>query len=122
MGLIAESNLYTPQGSDYESELLKQVDTRGVAPLYLPTDISEDVKGIINAVTWNKECDKSMQSCSYTILWENTIVWLDDFAKLLLYNYTDSCKNNGIAIYFRENIAIIIYDFVKTQLQKYAIL
>ena len=74
MGLIAESNLYTPQGSDYESELLKQVDTRGVAPLYLPTDISEDVKGIINAVTWNKECDKSMQSCSYTILWENTIV------------------------------------------------
>ena len=81
MGLIAESNLYTPQGSDYESELLKQVDTRGVAPLYLPTDISEDVKGIINAVTWNKECDKSMQSCSYTILWENTIVWLDDFAK-----------------------------------------
>lgn len=31
-------------------------------------------------------------------------------------------KNNGIAIYFRENIAIIIYDFVKTQLQKYAIL
>ena len=27
MGLIAESNLYTPQGSDYESEFLKQVNT-----------------------------------------------------------------------------------------------
>lgn len=58
MGLIAESNLYTPQGSDYESEFLKQVDTRGVAPLYLPTDISEDVKGIINAVNHNVGINK----------------------------------------------------------------
>lgn len=58
MGLLAESNLYTPQGSDYESEFLKQVDTRGVAPLYLPTDISEDVKGIINAVNHNMGINK----------------------------------------------------------------
>lgn len=26
MALIAESNLYTPQGSDFESEFLKQLD------------------------------------------------------------------------------------------------
>ena len=58
MGLIAESNLYTPQGSDYESDFLKQIDTRGVAPLYLPTDISDDVKGIINAVNHNVGINK----------------------------------------------------------------
>ena len=53
MGLIAESNLYAPQGSDYESDFLKTIDTRGADPLYLPTEISEDVKGIINAVNHN---------------------------------------------------------------------
>ena len=53
MGLIAESNLYTPQGSDFESEFLKQMDTRVIEPLYLPSAISEDIKGIINAVNHN---------------------------------------------------------------------
>lgn len=50
MSLVAEANLYTPQGSDFESEYLKQVDTQGLEPLYLPAVISEDVKGMINAV------------------------------------------------------------------------
>lgn len=50
MGLIAESNLYTPQASDFESEFLKQLDTRGMEPLNLPIEISDDIKGIINAV------------------------------------------------------------------------
>jgi SpoVK/Ycf46/Vps4 family AAA+-type ATPase len=53
MGLIAESNLYTPQASDFESEFLKQLATRGMEPLNLPTEISEDIKGIINAVNHN---------------------------------------------------------------------
>ncbi len=50
MGLIAESNLYMPQGSDFESEFLKQVDTRIAEPLNLPAEIADDIKGIINAV------------------------------------------------------------------------
>ena len=58
MGLIAESNMYTPQSSDFESEFLKQIDTRIMAPLNLPTEISEDVKGIINAVNHNVGINK----------------------------------------------------------------
>lgn len=53
MSLIAESNLYTPQGSDFESEFLKQMDTLVIEPLYLPSVMSEDIKGIINAVNHN---------------------------------------------------------------------
>lgn len=53
MSLIAESNLYTPQGSDFESKFLKQLDTRGMEPLNLPIVISDDIKGIINAVNHN---------------------------------------------------------------------
>jgi AAA superfamily protein len=58
MGLIAESNLYTPQSSDFESEFLKQIDVRTVEPLNLPADISEDIKGIINAVNHNVGINK----------------------------------------------------------------
>lgn len=58
MGLIAESNLYTPQASDFESEFLKQLDIRGTTPLNLPTDISDDIKGIINAVNHNVGINK----------------------------------------------------------------
>ncbi|WP_304034132.1 ATP-binding protein [Ruminococcus bromii] len=53
MSLIAESNLYTPQSSDFESEFLKQINTNAMEPLNLPTEISEDIKGIINAVNHN---------------------------------------------------------------------
>ena len=53
MSLIAESNLHTPQSSDFESEFLKQINTSAMEPLNLPTEISEDIKGIINAVNHN---------------------------------------------------------------------
>lgn len=53
MSLIAESNLYTPQSSDFESEFLKQINTNVMEPLNLPTEISEDIKGIINEVNHN---------------------------------------------------------------------
>ncbi|MCI8993726.1 MAG: AAA family ATPase [Eubacterium sp.] len=53
MGLIAESNLYVPQASDFESEFLKQIDIREMQPLNLPVAISNDIKGIINAVNHN---------------------------------------------------------------------
>ena len=50
MSLMAESNLYVPQASDFESSYLKQIDLQSLLALSLPTDISEDLKGIINAV------------------------------------------------------------------------
>ena len=53
MGLIAESNLYAPQSSDFESDLLRQVETRNLETLNLPLEISEDIKGVINAVNHN---------------------------------------------------------------------
>lgn len=53
MGLIAESNLYVPQASDFESEFLKQLDIKEMQPLNLPLEISNDIKGVINAVNHN---------------------------------------------------------------------
>ena len=53
MGLISESNLYAPQSSDFESEFLKQVEIRNLESLNLPLEITEDIKGIINAVNHN---------------------------------------------------------------------
>lgn len=58
MSLIAESNLYVPQSSDFESRFLKQINTNIMEPLYLPTEISEDIKGIINAVNHNVGINK----------------------------------------------------------------
>ncbi len=53
MSMVAESNLYVPQGSDFESDFLKQIDIRTTEPLYLPAEILNDIKGIINAVNHN---------------------------------------------------------------------
>lgn len=53
MGLISEANLYLPQSSDFESEFLKQVETRNLESLNLPLEITEDIKGIINAINHN---------------------------------------------------------------------
>ena len=58
MGLISESSRYAPQGSDFESEFLRQVETRGLEALNLPLEISEDIKGIINAVNHNVGINK----------------------------------------------------------------
>lgn len=53
MSLIAESNLYTPQGSYFESEFLIKMDTNGLETLELPIAIANDIKGIINAINHN---------------------------------------------------------------------
>lgn len=58
MCLISESNLYSPQSSDFESEFLKQVETRTLEALNLPLEITEDIKGIINAVNHNVGINK----------------------------------------------------------------
>ena len=41
MSMIAESNMYAPQGSDFESEFLQQMDTRVMEPLNLPAEITK---------------------------------------------------------------------------------
>lgn len=53
MGLIAEANLYAPQASDFESDLLKQIDIKDVQTLNLPSSIANDIKGVINAINHN---------------------------------------------------------------------
>lgn len=58
MGLIAESNLYTPQASDFTSEFIKQLDFKEIEPLNLPMEITDDIKGIINAVNHNLGINK----------------------------------------------------------------
>ena len=60
MSMIAQANQYVPQGSDFESDYLKQVDTRNLASLNLPTAISEDIKGVINAIKHNIGINKFM--------------------------------------------------------------
>ena len=50
MGLLSESNLFAPQESNFDSDFLKQIDTRQLGSLNLPLEIAEDVKGVINAV------------------------------------------------------------------------
>ncbi|MFD1261644.1 ATP-binding protein [Entomomonas asaccharolytica] len=50
MGLIAESNLYIPQASDFESEFLKSINVKAIEPLNLPIEITDDIKGVINAI------------------------------------------------------------------------
>lgn len=58
MGLMSESNLYSPQSSDFESEFLKQMEIRNLEPLNLPLEITEDIKGIINAINHNVGINK----------------------------------------------------------------
>ncbi len=53
MSLIAGANLYTPQENDFESDFIKTIDIRNTEPLNLPIEITNDIKGIINAVNHN---------------------------------------------------------------------
>lgn len=53
MGLMAESNVYVPQASDFESEFLKSLDVEKRDPLSLPVEIVDNIKGMINAINHN---------------------------------------------------------------------
>ncbi|MFQ1054572.1 AAA family ATPase [Gilliamella apicola] len=50
MGFIAESNRYVPQASEFESDFLKSINVKVVEPLNLPIEITDNIKGLINAV------------------------------------------------------------------------
>jgi len=50
MGLLSDVNVFSPQSSIAKSEYLQQIDLSNLSSLYLPLDITKDLKGIINAV------------------------------------------------------------------------
>lgn len=110
MGLISESNLYAPQGSDFESEFLKQVDTRGLESLNLPLEISEDIKGIINAVNHNIGINKflfeGLPGTGKTEAVKNIARLLDRSLFIIDFEYMIDSKlgqtNKNIANVFRE--------------------
>lgn len=58
MGLVSEANLYSPQGIEFQSKFLKQLDVKSVAPLNLPLELASNIKGIINAVNHNVGINK----------------------------------------------------------------
>lgn len=58
MSLVAESNLYAPQAKDFESEYLNLINTDNLTSLEFPMTITEDIKGIINAVNHNVGLNK----------------------------------------------------------------
>lgn len=57
MSLLSTANTFVPQNESFESEFLKKINSNG-DPLPLPTAISEDIKGIINAVNHNVGINK----------------------------------------------------------------
>ncbi|WP_295068208.1 ATP-binding protein [Ruminococcus sp.] len=58
MSLVAQANQYIPQASDFESEYLKQIDIKNLEPLNLPIAVTEDIKGVINAINHNVGINK----------------------------------------------------------------
>lgn len=50
MGLLYKSDTYMPQNINFDSEFLQKIEIKNLEPLYLPFKISEDIKGIINAI------------------------------------------------------------------------
>ena len=125
MGLIATSNLYSPQASDFESNFLKQVDVRTLSPLNLPEVISEDVKGIINAVNHNVGINKFLfeglpgsgktEAAKHVARLLNRTLFLVDFENLIDSKLGRTNKN--IASVFNEinslpysNKVVVLFD------------
>lgn len=50
MSLIAESNVFRPQSYNFDGDFLKKIDINNLKPLNLPTEIVDNIKGVINAV------------------------------------------------------------------------
>lgn len=53
LGLLSELPQFSPQNVEVNSEFLEQLDTTKLEPLHLPIEITNDIKGIINAVGHN---------------------------------------------------------------------
>ncbi len=125
MGLIAESNLYAPQSKDFESEFLKQLDLRTVEPLNLPIEITEDLKGIINAVNHNIGINKFLfegapgsgktEAVKHVARLLDRTLFYVDFDKLIDSKLGQTNKNisalfNEINLLPQANKIVILFD------------
>ena len=125
MGLIAASNLYSPQATDYESNFLKQVDVRALSPLNLPKGVSEDIKGVINAINHNVGINKFLfeglpgsgktEAAKHVARLLNRTLFLVDFENLIDSKLGQTNKN--IASVFNEinslpysNKVVVLFD------------
>ncbi|MGD1815745.1 MAG: AAA family ATPase [Pleomorphochaeta sp.] len=125
MGIIAQSNLYTPQSSDFESEFLKQVELRDMEPLNLPLEITSNIKGIINAVSHNLGINKFLfegapgsgktEAAKHIARLLNRTLYYVDFDNLIDSKLGQTNKN--IAAVFNEinsiphsNKVIVLFD------------
>ncbi|MCM1236572.1 MAG: ATP-binding protein, partial [Ruminococcus flavefaciens] len=129
MGLIAESNLYVPQASDFESDFLKQLDVRDMLPLNLPAVISNDIKGVINAVNHNLGINKFLfeglpgsgktEAAKHVARLLDRTLYCVDFEHLIDSKLGQTNKN--IAAVFAEinmiscpNKVVILFDEIDT--------
>ena len=125
MGLIAEANMYTPQSADFESDYLKQIDVRVVEPLYMPMIISEDIKGIINAVNHNVGINKFLfegypgsgktEAAKLVARLLDRTLFRVDFANLIDSKLGQTNKNistlfNEINLLPHQNRVVILFD------------
>lgn len=125
MGLIAESNLYAPQSSDFESDFLKQVDLRTTEPLNLPIEIAEDLKGIINAVNHNVGINKFLfeglpgsgktEAVKHVARLLDRTLYIVDFENLIDSKLGQTNKNianvfNEINTFPQSNRVIVLFD------------
>ena len=125
MGLVAESNMYTPQNSEFESKFLKQIDIRIMEPLNLPTEISENIKGIINAVNHNVGINKFLfeglpgsgktEAAKHVARLLDRALFCVDFDNLIDSKLGQTNKNisllfNEINLIPHSNKAVILFD------------
>ena len=125
MSLIAEANLYMPQSSDYESEFLKQIDTKNLESLNLPIEIASDIKGIINAVNHNIGINKFLfegmpgtgktEACKHIARLLNRTLFRVDFNNIIDSKLGQTNKNiskifNEINNMPKSNKAIVLFD------------
>lgn len=125
MSMVSESNLYTPQSSDFESEFLKQLDTKNTDPLYLPLEISDDLKGIINAVNHNIGINKFLfeglpgsgktEAAKHVARLLDRTLFYVDFENLIDSKLGQTNKNiaevfNEINIIPHSNKVVILFD------------
>ncbi len=125
MSMISESHIYTPQSSDFDSEFLKQLDTKNIEPLNLPTVIADDLKGVINAVNHNMGINKFLfegipgsgktEAAKHVARLLDRTLFYVDFTKLVDSKLGQTNKNisrvfNEINLIPNTNKAIILFD------------
>lgn len=125
MGLLTELNLYTPQNFSFEGKFLKQFDITKLESLNLPLEISDSIKGLINAVNHNIGINKFLfeglpgtgktEAVKHIARLLKRTLFFVDFENLIDSKLGQTNKN--IALLFNEinslphpNNSIILFD------------